>query len=397
MRSSRRWRWQVAVAATAVALGAGLMIAANPAAQAAPGQAGRIQGGVEDGTFSGTCLSGTTTTPPTQVLDATAYRGKFGDGLVRILVPYDIALQPSSASYQCLHNYLVAAQGKAQVEVSLNRTGTTGEDPAVATYTSAVNALAKSDGPLISFVTAWNEPNNTAYLKTAHPASKSGHFYLLANKAFPGKVVAGDFASGVGAGFLNGYVKALGTTRPKIWAIHPYTDVTNFQFYLSKQPANAKNPAAAGQSAVANSKIRQFAMLLGRHNYGSGTQLWINEIYIDHVADKCSPTSAKGTCEGKANCKSTPQRTCTGTPAVFLPTNQGDAALFLSGALGANSLPGVLKGTNLPQLTRYVYLRARADGTDQQPADADALQVHFPSCVYYTLAGSKQTPAPQCS
>jgi hypothetical protein len=55
----------------------------------------------------------------------------------------------------------------------------------------------------------------------------------------------------------------------------------------------------------------------------------------------------------------------------------------------------VLAGKDLPQLTRYIYLRAWDNGN--VPADADALQVHALDCVYYTLAGSRSTPAPQCS
>lgn len=383
MDRPRHWSRQALAALTATAaLGAGLITAG--AAQAAPSQAGRIQGGVEDGTFSAVCLSGTTPTPPTQVLGATSYRGAIGDRLVRILVPYNIATHPTGNALTCLTNYLKAAQGKAKVEVSLSRSGSTGDNPSVADYTKAVDALAKANGRYIAYLTAWNEPNNPSYLKTDHPASKAGHFYLIANKVFRNKVVAGDFASGVGAAFLDEYIKALGNTRPGIWALHPYTDVTNFQYYYSQQPANHKDPQAAGRRAAGSSKVLQFARLLGRNHYGPGTQIWLNEIYVDHTADKCAPGYPKGTCEGKGTTK-------------FLPRNQGYAALFLSGGLGADSLPGVLAHQNLPQLTHYVYLRAWDSATDKQLPDADVLQIHFPTCVYDTLAGNGNKPAPQCS
>jgi hypothetical protein len=80
---------------------------------------------------------------------------------------------------------------------------------------------------------------------------------------------------------------------------------------------------------------------------------------------------------------------------MFSARNQGYAALFLSGGLGADSLPGELAGKDLPQLTRYIYLRAWDNG--KKLPDADVLQVHAPGCVYYTLAGGGTTPAPQCS
>ena len=383
MGEARRWSMRTALAALAAAALVATGLAGAPIAQAAPGQSGRIQGGVEDGTFSPVCLGGRRVAPPTQVLGATSYRGRIGDGLVRILVPYDIARHRKSKPFRCLNNYLAAAKGKAKVEVSLSRVGSKAADPSTATFAKAVHALAKTERARISYLTAFNEPNNKAYLKTAHPSARAGDFYRIANRAFPGKVVAGDFASGVSAGFLSAYVKALGKDRPRIWALHPYTDVTNFQYFMSQQPAGGKNPQAAGKRAADRSKVLQFARLLAKHHYGSGTQLWINEIYVDHTADKCSPTSSKGTCTGKGT--------------KFLTQNQADAALFLSGGLGANSLPGVLKGKKVPQLTRYIYLRALASAKDSQLPDADVLQVHFPDCVYYTLAGSKSTPAPQCA
>jgi hypothetical protein len=382
----RRERWLVAVAA-GVTLLAG--VAAGPVAQAAPrqaaapGQAGRIQGGVEDGTFSSSCLHGKDNKPATPVIGAATYRGRLGDGLVRILVPYNVATHRKSHTFRCLSNYLKAAHGKAKVEVSLSRVGSAAANPSTAHYRAAVRALARTEGKRIAYLTAFNEPNNKAYLKTAHPSSRAGHFFVIANQSFPGKVVAGDFASGVSAAFLDGYLAALGKARPKIWALHPYTDVTNFQFFLSQQPAKQKNPQAAGKRAAARSKVLQLARNLARHHYGTGTKIWLNEIYVDHTADKCSPSSPKGGCTGKGK--------------AFLTQNQADAALFLSGGLGANSLPGVLRGHKLPQLTRYVYLRASAAAQDTQLPDADVLQIHFPDCLYYTLAGSKNTPAPQCS
>jgi hypothetical protein len=143
---------------------------------------------------------------------------------------------------------------------------------------------------------------------------------VAASQAFGSKVVAGDFSSGVPASFLSSYLGPITKAHlhPGIWAIHPYTDVSNFQYYLHDK----KSPQAAGQLAAASSKVLQLATELRVHGYGPGTELWINEIYIDHTSDKFPLAGIPG---------------APGTP--FAARNQGYAALFLSGGLGADSLP----------------------------------------------------------
>jgi hypothetical protein len=373
-----RWltRGLIAFAGTMV-VGAGLMLGGVGASTASAALSPRINGGVEDGTFSATCLRGRSATPDTSVLAAATYRNRLGS-VVRILVPYNIATRPSSNEFKCFNTYLndAGAYG-AVVEVSLDRLGFRARAPRLATYTKDVEALAKAAAGRISYLTAWNEPNNRAYLPGFAAAREAGEYFVAANKSFPGEVVAGDFASGVSPSFLNRYVRALGDVHPAIWAIHPYTDVTNFQYYEHAH----LTPSRAAAKAAAGSKLLQFARYLSAHGYGPSTSIWINEIYVDHTADKNPPTGIAGK-KGST---------------IFSTENQANAALFLSGGLGADSLPGVLAGKNLPQLTLYIYLRAWDAGTDQQLPDADVLEVHFPDCLYYTLAGHKTTPAPQCS
>jgi hypothetical protein len=374
---NRRLRRGLMAVAVVVTAGAGLVLSGigAPAASAAAGA--RINGGVEDGTFSPTCLSGHTATPDTGVLSATTYRNRLGN-VVRVLVPYNIATKRSSNEFKCFNTYLSDAKASgAAVEVSLNRVGTGAKPPSLGTYTKAVHALAKAAGGRISDLTAWNEPNNRSYLPGSAAATKAGQYFLAASKVFPGKMVGGDFASGVSPSFLTSYIKAMGNTHPAIWAIHPYTDVTNFQYYVH---AGLK-PSKAGAKAAASSKVLQFARYLHDHGYGPSTSIWINEIYVDHTADKNPPAGTPGK-KGST---------------TFSTKNQADAALFLSGGLGADSLPGALAGKDLPQLTRYIYLRAWDASADQQLPDADVLEVGFPDCLYYTLAGHKTTPAPQCS
>jgi hypothetical protein len=351
-----RWltRGMVAVAGTA-AVSAGLVLSGIGAPAASAAAAPRITGGVEDGTFAPTCLHGHSVTPDTGVLSATTYRNRLGT-VVRILVPYNIATKRTSDEFKCFNSYLSdAGTYGAAVEVSLVRLHPGAKAPSLGTYTKAVGALAKVAGA----------------------AKKAGQYLVAANKVFPGKIVAGDFASGVSPSFLSSYIKAIGNVHPATWAIHPYTDVTNFQYYVH---AGLK-PLKAGAKAAARSKVLQLAENLHKYGYGSTTSIWINEIYVDHTADKNPPAGTPGK-KGST---------------TFSIKNQAEAALFLRGGLGPDSLPGVLAGKDLPQLTQFIYLRAWDASTDQQQTEADVLEVQFPDCLYYTLAGHKSTPAPQCS
>jgi hypothetical protein len=378
MHRKQRWsgRGLPALLATGVLLGAGLL-ASGAGIQAAYAASGPpINGGVEDGAFTQSCLSGTTA-PDTGVLKAYGYRDKLGN-VVRIIVPYNIAVNTSGKEFKCLNSYLTdASRYGAAVEVSLDQGASHPAGPSLKQYTAAITDLHRTLGGRIAYLTAWNEPDNTSYLQGSNPAKRAGQYYVAASQAFGSKVAAGDFSSGVPASFLSSYLGPISKAHlhPGTWAIHPYTDVSNFQYYMHDK----KSPQVAGQLAAASSKVLQLATGLRADGYGPGTDLWINEIYIDHTSDKNPPPGIPGA-KGQT---------------MFSARNQGYAALFLSGGLGADSLPGELAGKDLPQLTRYIYLRAWDNG--KKLPDADVLQVHAPGCVYYTLAGGGTTPAPQCS
>ena len=347
-------------------------------ASAAKASVTRINGGVEDGTFSPTCLDGPHKTP-TAVVDATAYRRRIGANVVRILVPWNIAMNQKSKTFLCFRSYLDQAAGKATIEVSLNRRNNRVDNPSVGAYTKAVDALARVLKPKISYLTAYNEPNNASYLVPRGAAAKAGRFYLAARKVFGSKVVAGDFASGVSRSFLNAYAAQVKSVHPAIWALHPYTDVTNFQYDLAAQ--KNKDPQKAGRKAGSGSKVLQFARFLKADGYGSSTSIWINEIYVTHLADKNPPSGVPGKKNGTS----------------FSNANQGYAALFLDGGLGAASLPAAITraGSGLPRLTRYVYLRATTDNATLP--NADVLKIRIRTCVYDALATTTGTLPTQCA
>lgn len=380
----------VVVAAAAVA-GVGAMPASASTVSTAPA-AQKIAGGVEDGTFRATCLSASTTTktaPPRKVLAAKSWRKGMGATVVRVLVPWNIAVQPTSPQATCLLKYLeLASKDKTTVEVSLNRrSDTKADDPGISDYRNAINALARlsKGGSLIGYLTAYNEPDNKSYFSDPHPASRAGHYYQIANgnKAFRGKVIAGDFAEPVTQSFLRGYIKAIGKSPAPIWAIHPYTDITNFQYFMHDH--RTARQAAQAELTEKNSYVIQFAELLKNNGYQSSS-IWLNEIYVTHRADRNPPPGVPGS-KGHYN-----KKTHKWTGTTFSRVNQGYAGLFLDGGLGQDSLPGYLAAHGLPRLTRYVYMRA---ATKSLP-EAYVLIVKQKGCLWSTFAGAASKPAANC-
>lgn len=365
MHGATRWLVRrLVVPAAVAALAVGLIPAgADAGAATAP----RIDGGVEDGTFSPTCLGGSSA-PDTGVLNAAAYRDKLGE-VIRILVPWNIATNAVPAQWTCLQSYLADAHADGIfVEVSLNRVTPNSDGPSVDSYTTAVDDLARAEQANIRYLTAWNEPNNPAYLANPGAAGLAAKYFKIARAAFPGKMIGGDFASGVGPTFLSQYVSGIGSASlPSIWSIHPYTDVLNFENDMQ----SGDSAAAAGAAVLSNSKVVQYANELHNDGVPSSDRIWIGEIYV-YNSNNTSGTNP------------------------FSNDIRADAALFVSDGMEADTLPGGLAGKNVPQVTRYIYLRADDASSDQQYPEAHVLQVNFPDCVWHTLAGTKNAPAPQC-
>jgi hypothetical protein len=367
----RAMRGLAALAAT-VALGAGLLAAGSQAAQAS--SPGRIDGGVEDGTFSPNCLNGAGTADP-GVLNAYGYRHPIGD-VVRILVPWNIATV-GGTPLTCLQTYLADAHAASvPVEVSLNRAAANANGPTISNYTAAVGALKNDLGGEASYITylsAWNEPNNPAYLNNMGWATLAGKYFSIAKATVAGlgiQMIAGDFSStAVSAANLSAYITAAGGVNSGgipvggIWATHPYSDVREFEKLMA---SGTYTEDQAGATAAAASTVTSLASELHTHTYGPGTRLWVGEVAIyDNYQGQ-----------------------------TFSSAVQDGAALFLSGALGPDSLPGYLSGQTVPQVGRYIYLRAddAASNPSFDSGGEHVLQVKFPDCVYDALTA----PAAGC-
>lgn len=88
-------------------------------------------------------------------------------------------------------------------------------------------------------------------------------------------VVAGDFGSNKAqdSRYFATYVKYLRdgkkAYRPTVWAIHPYTDVTTWEWEI----AHRAKLTPPGKTLVA-----QFASWLAKAGYHGGTQIWLDEV-----------------------------------------------------------------------------------------------------------------------
>jgi hypothetical protein len=123
-------------------------------------------------------------------------------------------------------------------------------------YQAGLEALlvaADRAGVPISYVEAWNEPNNQGN----EPAAKAGEIADWAESVCPQRdcqVIAGDFEDAPSlAGYERAYLAAL-SFSPAIWGIHPYRSV----------------------KARSDASVLRFERALPDH--GAGAQIWITEI-----------------------------------------------------------------------------------------------------------------------
>jgi hypothetical protein len=391
-RSVRRSVRGLAVLAGAAALGAGLIGAGSQAAMATT--PGRIDGGVEDGTFSTHCLHGGDGTASAGVIDAAAYREPVGE-VIRILVPWNIAEAGHLAELSCLTGWLndahaedVAVPGSVSVEVSVNRVNDDSSGPDSASYSTAMGDLdtwlyKDSHAPYITYLSAWNEPNNKAYLNLKNWAPRAGGYFKTAKAAFAGHgitMVAGDFSSTrVSAANLSAYITAAGGVRESgiptggIWSLHPYSDIREFEKLVTR----GTSASAAGQQVAANSAVAALDSKLHTHGYGKGTRLWLGEIAIyDHYGST------------KKHNKIT-----------YSTAAAAAAANFLTDTTGTDSLAGyVLSQKAWPRVGRYIYLRAQASNSSKPQTDAaglHVLQVNDPTDFVYEALTATTSDGPQ--
>ena len=277
--------------------------------------------------------------------------------------------------------------------------------PDIQTYRTAVDAFiseysdaADTDGRArVQIISPWGEPDFSGTGNSRIFMSAGGHLFAdpnchgsgtaktcgpmlaasmwqvvhadCAQCTLPGQtagsgVIAGDFTSaggletGSGKGltstYLYVYAKHLGGNRPVVWALHPYTDIENFE------AADAVgNPAPA----LSGTLVGRFARDLDTIGYHQHTQIWLNEISAFQYYNM------KGHYTG------------------WNPKVQAAAGRYL-----LTELPQAAGGAGEPTVTRAYYLNFQAAGGPRDTSDANtrwALVLNGgndPQQIYYTFA-----------
>jgi hypothetical protein len=105
----------------------------------------------------------------------------------------------------------------------------------------------------------------------------AAQMWVAVHNRCPGcTVIAGDFSSLGGletdkgrVSYLDTYARHLSGLRPSVWALHPYSDVREFERVLVGQ---------RGPTPLAGTLVGRFAKALFDLGYHSHTDIWLNEV-----------------------------------------------------------------------------------------------------------------------
>lgn len=187
--------------------------------------------------------------------------------------------------------------------------------PTLSQYTAAMRAFFTLYGSQVTIISPWGEPefhpnggkgpdyqlaNGSAFDATSCPKHASdvncgpalaAQMWVTVTQMCPScTVIAGDFGSNESKDlkylaiyhrFLRDIHGGHRSYRPRVWAIHPYTDVIRWEHQIT----HGQSLTSARQTLVA-----RFAGQLARDGYHSGTQIWLDEVSSFTV----SPSIFKG-------------------------------------------------------------------------------------------------------
>jgi hypothetical protein len=165
--------------------------------------------------------------------------------VARYVVPYDVTNDPLQAGR--LESWLTAAQGARQrVLISFEHSRLSrqaaGKLPTPAAYKTAITAFKKRYGSLVSDISPWNEVDRkydrarAEGQPTWNKPAMVARYYGVALRVFKGKrIVALDILDQQQVSYAVRYirqfkaaVKAQRLPAPRIWGVHPYSDINRF-------------------------------------------------------------------------------------------------------------------------------------------------------------------------
>ena len=255
----------------------------------------------------------------------------------------------------------------------------------LATTAGTIPAAAQQDLVQPSLTTALNRPACPSGTATTNcgPALAASYFSsvstacgticTLNGKPAGSGVVAGDFSSAIGSQKGTVLNSATGTSAsqpywktytqllpgmPQTWAIHPYSDVSKWEYCTSEGDSFPTTPTQL------NTVL--FAGDLHGQGYGPSTGIWLNEI---------------SAFQGDMDTHQNPPDGCDVNPLGVKPTysqHRQDLAFDWE----FNTLPTLVPATD-PQVTRLMYFDA---SVHQDQEDRVLIIGDTTSCLYQTVA-----------
>ena len=165
--------------------------------------------------------------------------------IARYVVPFDVTSDPSQAGR--LEAWLTAARAanqKTLISFEHSRRGrrAAGKLPSAAAYKKAITAFKKRYGSQVDDISPWNEVDRKYVASrgegqpTWNKPAMVATYYGVARKVFKGKhIVALDILDQANVNFALRYIRSFRSAvrkqhlpTPKIWGLHPYSDINRF-------------------------------------------------------------------------------------------------------------------------------------------------------------------------
>jgi hypothetical protein len=165
--------------------------------------------------------------------------------IARYVVPFDVTSDPAQAAR--LESWLSAARAANQktlisFEHSRRSRTAAGKLPSAAAYRKAITAFKARYGAQVDDISPWNEvdrkyvPSRGEGQPTWNKPAMTATYYGVARKVFKGKpIVALDILDQANVSYALRYIRSFRTAvrkqhlpAPKIWGLHPYSDINRF-------------------------------------------------------------------------------------------------------------------------------------------------------------------------
>jgi hypothetical protein len=176
--------------------------------------------------------------------------------VARYVLPYDVTSDPAqNAKFEGWLTAARAAKQKVLVSFEHSRRSRTlaGKLPSAKAYKKAITAFKKRYGSKVSDISAWNEVDRKYDAKrgegqpTWNKPAMAATYYGVARKVFKGKhIVALDILDQANVNPALSYIRKFRAAvrkqhipAPKIWGLHPYSDINRFSTSRTKKMLKA--------------------------------------------------------------------------------------------------------------------------------------------------------------